>query len=881
MTFLGARTTGGLVKVNLSTGGANYTSAPSVLINGETAAATHSQGVVAYACMAGTVVDEVVVISAGTGMTGATVSFGGGGGSGAAATANVYTGAMRPVSFFKGRQNEVYGVDGMGRGFRWDGTSTSVVSIGIGKPPRLAAPTMTAAATDKQYIANVQIVKSGVGYQSIPTVAVTENAVTPAKAVAILRSGQVAAVRITDPGSGYTAPPTVRFSGGIGAGATFAVTCLGRISEIRLTNPGAGYTSSGTLAATVDLTAGLQGLTSFAARPIVSEGRIIGIEVLNGGTGMTGTASAKSPPTVTIGGTSSSAASASAVVEWSVKTVGVGHSGSGFFVPPFVSLIPAAGDTRAVTGSLSSTVNVTGGVESVSVLSGGVYYDIPKAEIVDTSAQAVATLAKPLFGKYLCAIRYLDDTPESEGGPLASSISELVEIDCETGKGSLTWSLDTSPAETRAKKVELWRTTADQRVILFRVASLTHPWASTYSDAFSDELLKDPKRDGYALMPITLPSGQVNARRFEIPPTEFAVGVMFQDRAWYAVDTTGERPNTLMYSEIDEPESVPASNELILQENTGTPDKIVALIPFSTDLLIVQQSHIYKLSYVSQPAIDANVMLASYRGVLNSRCWDVLGGVAYLVDSYGMYAFDGQAEEAVSVPVDDYWRERKIDFGQSDKFHVQADIINKVVRFYYCQTGDAEPVRALCYCTATQAWWEETFPTAVTAGCRIPVGSAQTPIYARADGTFARPSGTLDGATVIPYSFRSGVFPLNDDAGSRSVSFVYQPTTSSNTLNLQLHYNNSSSPRANAIASNRGTGFTTVEGSTNAALNMSSTRSALQNANGYARAYYSGRKDEHSSGGDQHLAIAFGGTQAGGTSGDAVTIFSVNAEGVG
>jgi hypothetical protein len=113
-----------------------------------------------------------------------------------------------------------------------------------------------------------------------------------------------------------------------------------------------------------------------------------------------------------------------------------------------------------------------------------------------------------------------------------------------------------------------------------------------------------------------------------------------------------------------------------------------------------------------------------------------------------------------------------------------------------------------------------------------------------------------------------------DENGNRSIGVVYSPTPE--TLNLSLHYNNSDSPRANAIAANRGDGFVVDGGSTAASLNMASDRSALGTATGHARASFSGRADEQSAGGDRHLAIAVSGTQTTGT----VQIHSISVSGV-
>ena len=102
-----------------------------------------------------------------------------------------------------------------------------------------------------------------------------------------------------------------------------------------------------------------------------------------------------------------------------------------------------------------------------------------------------------------------------------------------------------------------------------------------------------------------------------------------------------------MFSEVDEPESVPAVNQLILQESVGDSDEIVTLVPLASMLLVFQRRHIYKLQYVAQPVIDASVLLSAYRGILNQDCCDVMGGVAFAADSHGMYAFDGSSLDPI------------------------------------------------------------------------------------------------------------------------------------------------------------------------------------------------------------------------------------------
>jgi hypothetical protein len=377
--------------------------------------------------------------------------------------------------------------------------------------------------------------------------------------------------------------------------------------------------------------------------------------------------------------------------------------------------------------------------------------------------------------------------------------------------------------------------------------------------------LLDPLRSGYAIMPITLPSGQLNAYRFAVPPTDMSDACWFQDRAWYGVSSSGASPNSLMFSEIDEPESVPDVNEIVIQNNTGSQDKVVALIPYGAMLLAAQERHMYKITYVAQPVIDAAISLVGYRGLLNKRCWTTFEGGLYCVDSFGLYAFDGSAMEPLSVAVDDYWRDGVIDFSKSANFFVQADPTSRAIRFYYCKSTDGTtPPRALCYSLATKTWWEETYPQGVGASAIIGISGKQSLVCGTSDGKLLKAnSGLVDssgGTTAsIPYQLRTGPLTITDEP-TRQIGVLYQPTASTAGLTLKVHYNNSSTARSNAVDSDRGEGV--VASPSGVLIDMRTARSALGDSTGYSTARYSGRANDRSAGADRHLAVDLSGSQS-------------------
>lgn len=869
MAILTRRITGGVVDITVTNGGTGYTAPPTVAVVG------NGSGAAAVAHMAGTAIESVVITAAGSQYTtNPQVQFSGGGGTGAAATAYAYAGAMRPMTFFKGRYNDMYGVDGMGRGLRWDGDTAVVELLGISKPSVRPSVSASTAAVGKR-VTDVQMVSYGSGYNNVPSVVFTGG--TPSRsatAKASLTNGRVTSIEVTDGGEGYQDTPVVEITGGIAGGASLQVNVLGKVDDLTIVSQGTGYTGPPSV-----VFSSAQGLTRAAATVTVVNGRVSSAKLLSGGTGAT-----TSGVTVQLVGGGGTGAELSAQMLYRVSALTVTNGGSAYRSAPLITF-RAAPEDPVGSGAAATAVISNGVMTAATVYAGGQYEAIPSAIVLDSTAKATATMSANVAGTYQCCIRYLDDTPESQNGPIPSSISDLTEIKTASGSAGLTWSFNHAGIEDRVTAMELWRTSADQSVILFRVATIQRSdpaFFGSYSDTLSDDALRDTDRPAYGLMPITLPSGQLNARRFSPPPGRLSVAVMFQDRAWYSVDASGERPNSLFFSEIDEPESVPDVNELVLQENVVDPDSIVALIPFGAALLVCQNRHLYRLQYVAQPVIDAAITLVSHRGILNSRCWAMLGDLVFIADSNGMYVFDGNQDTPISVPVDNLWRDRLIDFSVSDVFHVRSDPASQTVRFFYCRTGETLPRRALCYCLATKAWWEEVFASDITAGTTLPISGKQTTVYATGSGEFCYPSGLTDlQGTPVAYEMRTGNMTLVDDKQQgRSIGILYSPTASTVNMNLRLHYNNSPTARPNAIDGRRG-GFATVAGSTDTALNLSASASPLGDANGFARAYFSGHRDDRNVGGDRHVALAIAGTQAGTNLQNAVKLYAVTIDGVG
>lgn len=452
---------------------------------------------------------------------------------------------------------------------------------------------------------------------------------------------------------------------------------------------------------------------------------VSGVEVLEGGSGFT----PESTFTITIepAGTSPPAGK-SLIIEcrtpgssrntdtprFAVRSVSITSGGSGYVVAPELRFKSNSG-----FGASASCTVADGVITAVELESGGGGYKTPPTIEVMAGGAEVFAVARPhLRGKYQCYYRYVDDTPEEKGGPIPSNLSPVLEVDASAGAYGLTWTVASSGAlDGRSLSIELWRTTGNQATTLYRVKTIndfiTVGGMITTSEDLTDAELRDPDRAGYEAMPIVLPNGELNANRFTPPPDDKAVVVRFQDRFWYGVDTSGEEPNTLYFSEVDEPESVPEENEFVLQQSTKDGDSVTALAPFCGTLLVMQSRHVYQIAFAQKPLQDASVQLMSYRGCLNQRCWDIYAGMCYVMDQHGIYGVKcGGVVEDISAPISDLFRDR-IDFSDTKLFFLVVEPRLGTLRAFVTFKGDegeGKTTRVLCFDVPSKTWWVERYP---------------------------------------------------------------------------------------------------------------------------------------------------------------------------
>jgi hypothetical protein len=365
-----------------------------------------------------------------------------------------------------------------------------------------------------------------------------------------------------------------------------------------------------------------------------------------------------------------------------------------------------------------------------------------------------------------------------------SDFSPIVDVDADangSGRASqLVWSLSGVTPPGRAQFVEFFRTSADQSLVFYRLSMYGRVENGSIviygSDGISDEELFDPDRPAYASLPVVLPNGGLNAYRFGTARNDMAVAVAWQDRLWYGVSTSGKDQNTVFFSEYDEFESCPDTNELPIQGNLRTTDYLTALIPFGSVLIAMQTAHSYTINFNTDPSVDAVVTLASHRGCLSQSCWDIFDDQIYAADERGVYRVTKNGEvESLSEPVRDWFDEGRIWLGNPNMLHLRIDPKTAILRFF-AMTGAAVgyPNVTLCYHITNKAWWTESWPNSLTCSCdyKSPATSTTETIYGAFDGNVYQFSGLTD----VAYRDAASVTITNPGSG-----YTTPPTISTNT----------------------------------------------------------------------------------------------------
>lgn len=178
--------------------------------------------------------------------------------------------------------------------------------------------------------------------------------------------GEVAAINVTDPGTGYTSPPTVTLTGTAGAGATAtAYVSGGAVIGLVVTNGGEGYED----APSVTLTA-VNGGSGATATATVVGGAVVSLTITDAGSGYL------AAPTVSFSGGGSGGATATAAL--GIVTVSAVYAGGSDYL---------VNDVLTVSGGTGTAATLTvlqvneGAITEVAITTPGAYSVIPTGHV--------------------------------------------------------------------------------------------------------------------------------------------------------------------------------------------------------------------------------------------------------------------------------------------------------------------------------------------------------------------------------------------------------------------------------------------------------------------------------------------------------------------
>jgi hypothetical protein len=199
-------------------------------------------------------------------------------------------------------------IDDILTGGESDGLSDDNINVILGQTQTLTLVGTGITATAVSSIISsggirfITVTNRGGGYITTPTVGISSSPIggKTGIATAIMIGGIVActdnvnpkaqsvqSVEITNPGSGYTVAPGIRFIGGGGAGAAATATIGdGVIGIITVTNGGSGYSTSPTISFTNQIfKVGVSTAAATATAVVSAAGTIAAIRITNAGLG--------------------------------------------------------------------------------------------------------------------------------------------------------------------------------------------------------------------------------------------------------------------------------------------------------------------------------------------------------------------------------------------------------------------------------------------------------------------------------------------------------------------------------------------------------------------------------------------------------------------
>lgn len=207
----------------------------------------------------------------------------------------------------------------------------------------------------------------------------------------------------------------------------------------------------------------------------------------------------------------------------------------------------------------------------------------------------------------------------------------------------------------------------------------------------------------------------------------------------YELRTAPAERNAIYFSETEEPESVPQSqNQFLLQENNTEQDDLVGGFSDGGSLILGMTGFLYRFDYVRQPQLDGAASLIARRGMFNHRCHAIGEGIHFLMDRFGPYMLSGGQIKDIGDRVRDLFRDGTLDTAYSRYFHVGLNPYTQTAKFYIKTTEDGGVKRCLAYNYALDRWSVETYPWVIGGTCELNVNGTRSFFVGKEDDRFCK-----------------------------------------------------------------------------------------------------------------------------------------------
>lgn len=247
----------------------------------------------------------------------------------------------------------------------------------------------------------------------------------------------------------------------------------------------------------------------------------------------------------------------------------------------------------------------------------------------------------------------------------------------------------------------------------------------------------------------------------------------------YTISPDPAERRLIYFTEPGLPESWPEWNAIGIPEDD---DDIVSLVPLGHYLYVIENRHIYRLTFHKDPEKTGYSFLSASRGSLSDRT-QVLTDIGFMMlDEIGIHKFDGENATQISQPIQSVFQQDgtsdiAIDWDADQTlWHAAYDPGRDTVRWFVTMLGFDAPYHCLAYNYRTERWWIEQYPIAMTASANATIGrrrslagTSSRRIVCLSEGTFdgtdgsGSTSGTVTTATVL--SLTDSTASFNDYEG--------------------------------------------------------------------------------------------------------------------